>query len=69
LRLHHGDAGVAHEALELVLLPRVNPRAKHSNDREQPPSGIIELSSLQAAPSCLEGDARVRNPSALVGGA
>jgi hypothetical protein len=47
----------------------VNPRAKHSNDHEQPPSGIIELSSLQAAPSCLEGDARVRNPSALVGGA
>ena len=43
LRLNRGDAGLAHEALELALLSRVNLGAKHSNDHERAPSGLLEL--------------------------
>ena len=43
LRLHRGDAGLAHEALELALLSGVNLGAKHPNDHERAPSGLIDL--------------------------
>jgi hypothetical protein len=46
LRLHGGDAGLAHEALELALFSGVDLGAKHSNDHERAPSGLIEVSAV-----------------------
>jgi hypothetical protein len=40
--------GLADEALELTL-SGVNLGAKHSNDHERAPSGMIEVSGLHAA--------------------
>jgi hypothetical protein len=70
LRLHHRDAGFRHEALELVLLSRMNPGAKHSNDHQRPPScGLLPITGAlrsrrprSAAPLVLDGPVATSRP-------
>lgn len=57
--LHGGDAGLAHEALELALVSGVDLGAKHSDEHERAPSGMSEISSFPAAPSRVQPGGRL----------